>query len=302
MNVPMENKRLLPYTAAKQFGLQTRDYREFICGWGAAVINVCITFPINKVMFRQQLYDISSLRALEQLQKEGLQLLYRGMVSPLLQKTTTMSIMFGTYYQCQRSIYEQFPSLWLPVNKAAAAMIAGTTEAILTPLERVQVLMQGKNSEKMFHNTIHAFRELKPYGFCEYYRGLSAVLLRNGPSNIPFFIGRDYLKEYFPSTDSGPRRLVRDFICGAFLGAVISTVFYPVNVVKVRMQSNLGGEFVGFIATFQIIMEERNYNLRKLFRGVHLNYTRAFISWGITNAAYELLLEFIFNGNHKKDL
>ena len=27
--------------------------REFLCGWGAAFINISITFPINKIMFRQ---------------------------------------------------------------------------------------------------------------------------------------------------------------------------------------------------------------------------------------------------------
>jgi hypothetical protein len=29
------------------------DWREFICGWGAAFINISITFPINKLIFRQ---------------------------------------------------------------------------------------------------------------------------------------------------------------------------------------------------------------------------------------------------------
>lgn len=29
------------------------DWREFVCGWGAAFINISITFPINKLIFRQ---------------------------------------------------------------------------------------------------------------------------------------------------------------------------------------------------------------------------------------------------------
>ncbi|KAJ9582550.1 hypothetical protein L9F63_003108, partial [Diploptera punctata] len=29
------------------------DWREFGCGWGAAVINITVTFPINKIIFRQ---------------------------------------------------------------------------------------------------------------------------------------------------------------------------------------------------------------------------------------------------------
>ena len=33
--------------------LTTDDSREFICGWGAAVINVAVTYPLNKIIFRQ---------------------------------------------------------------------------------------------------------------------------------------------------------------------------------------------------------------------------------------------------------
>lgn len=33
--------------------VKTHDGREFICGWGAAFINITCTFPMNKVMFRQ---------------------------------------------------------------------------------------------------------------------------------------------------------------------------------------------------------------------------------------------------------
>ena len=29
------------------------DMREFICGWGSAVINTSVTYPINKIIFRQ---------------------------------------------------------------------------------------------------------------------------------------------------------------------------------------------------------------------------------------------------------
>lgn len=32
---------------------QNGGWREFACGWGAAVINVGCTYPINKMIFRQ---------------------------------------------------------------------------------------------------------------------------------------------------------------------------------------------------------------------------------------------------------
>lgn len=33
--------------------ITSNDAREFVCGWGAAVINVTVTYPINKIIFRQ---------------------------------------------------------------------------------------------------------------------------------------------------------------------------------------------------------------------------------------------------------
>lgn len=29
------------------------NWREFACGWSAAFVNITITYPINKVIFRQ---------------------------------------------------------------------------------------------------------------------------------------------------------------------------------------------------------------------------------------------------------
>lgn len=32
---------------------QNSDFNVFVCGWGAAIINITITFPLNKIIFRQ---------------------------------------------------------------------------------------------------------------------------------------------------------------------------------------------------------------------------------------------------------
>ncbi|VDH98547.1 Hypothetical predicted protein [Mytilus galloprovincialis] len=102
----------------------TKNYEEFICGWGAAFVNIGFTFPINKVMFRQQLHGVRVCKAVGQLQKEGMRHLYRGSRS-----------------------------------------------------------------------------------------------------------------------ESQADRISQDFFCGAVLGATLSTIFYPVNVVKVKMQCKLSGDF-----------------------------------------------------------
>jgi hypothetical protein len=42
--LPAIVRRMLPLTV---------DWREFAAGWCASFVNICITFPMNKVMFRQ---------------------------------------------------------------------------------------------------------------------------------------------------------------------------------------------------------------------------------------------------------
>ena len=41
--------------------------RPWFCGLGSGVMDISITFPINKVMFRQQLNGITSKQAINQL-------------------------------------------------------------------------------------------------------------------------------------------------------------------------------------------------------------------------------------------
>ena len=49
--------------------------------------------------------------------------------------------------------------------------------------------------------------------------------------------------------------------------------------------------FVRFRAEFLRLLRERG--IRGMFRGVHVNYTRSFIQWGIINVTYENLLQIL---------
>jgi len=72
------------------------------------------------------------------------------------------------------------------------------------------------------------------------------------------------------------------------IGAGISTLFYPLNVVKAHIQTQLGGPFQPLTQVWREVSRERG-GWRKMFLGVHVNYTRALISWGVINASYGLL-------------
>ncbi|XP_015436341.1 PREDICTED: solute carrier family 25 member 51 isoform X2 [Dufourea novaeangliae] len=138
--------------------LNSNDFKEFVCGWGAAVINVSVTFPINKIIFRQILEDIPANTALKQISKEGIRLLYRGILPPLCQKTLSLSVMFSMYEGCKKRLYVLTNNDLLV--RILAAHFAGTAEAILMPLERVQTLLQDWRYHDKFKNTSHAFKYL----------------------------------------------------------------------------------------------------------------------------------------------
>lgn len=272
---------------------------EYVCGAGAAFININITFPINKVMFRQMLHGVNSIHAVRQLLKEGHRHLFRGLLPPLLQKTVSVAIMFGTYDEYQRLFHQMLPSIPSTVCWSSAAMLAGSTEALLMPFERIQTLLQTTHYHNRFKNTFHTFRELGPrYGWKEYYRGMSAILLRNGPSNILFFGFRGPVKERLSLVapqDHMFGNVLLDFCSGALLGAGISSMFYPLNVVKTRMQVKCGGDFQSILTVYKKLREERGHRLKGLFIGVHVNFTRSLLSWGIINASYELLKKMLYS-------
>ncbi|XP_066576652.1 mitochondrial nicotinamide adenine dinucleotide transporter SLC25A51 [Amia ocellicauda] len=267
--------------------------KHYLCGACGAFNNIIVTFPIQKALFRQQLYGVRTRDAIRQLHRDGLRNLYRGILPPLMQKTSTMALMFGLYedFSCLLQRHTSSPEL---LTRSVAAVLAGTTEAVFTPFERVQTLLQDHKHHDRFNNTFHAFRSLlRDHGFREYYRGLVPILLRNGPSNALFFGLRGPISQRLPEANSHTTNLINDFICGGLLGAMLGILFYPLNVVKARMQSQVGGDFQSFRAVLLTIWHEREGKVTHLFRGVHLNYHRSILSWGIINATYEFLLKVL---------
>ncbi|XP_019730447.1 solute carrier family 25 member 51 [Hippocampus comes] len=270
--------------------------KHYVCGSIAAFTNIMVTFPIQKVLFRQQLHGVLAVEAVRQLQKDGLRNLYRGLLPPLLQKSTTVAIMFGLYQDFSRVLLERAEGSGVPelVTRSFAAALAGTAEAFLAPFERVQTLLQDHRHHGRFNNTAHTFRTLlTEYGFRECYRGLVPILLRNGPSNVLFFGLRGPIKEQLPEATSRAGHLVNDFVCGGVLGAALGIMFYPLNVIKSRAQSRVGGAFQPCGQVLLMVWRERGGSVAMLFRGAHLNYHRSLLSWGIINATYELLLKLI---------
>lgn len=323
-----------------------QSWNEFNAGLTAAIINTTALYPINKLIFRQMAGGYGTQYAADQMKREGFRYLYRGILPPLIQKMCTVSIMFSSFNEYKKYFDLNYPKSPLFFNLTIAACLTGSTEAIFTPLERVQMLLQDRRYHKDYKHTIDALIKLRTYGFKEYYRGLTCVLTRNCPSNVLFFGFRNKLKDYIAqklgkdqqqleSSASSTTNLsqsamqlesasnqnnkspsfsgnaavamntrptpkffnsiiFQNFLSGAILGMVISTLFYPLSVVRTRMQTRAPGtEFLSIVKAFNAVYSERDRKISRLFHGCFINVVRQFVSWGVTNCGYEFILDLL---------
>ncbi|ETN83757.1 hypothetical protein NECAME_17351 [Necator americanus] len=117
-------------------------------------------------------------------------------------RTSSRALMFGLYDKFQSSLTcpHSPPNTSFTLCHAQAAFlcefcVAGICEASLCPLERVQVLLQTSAYHDHFKNTGQTLRALRAYGYREYYRGISVVLVRNSLSNAFFFTLKEPFKK-----------------------------------------------------------------------------------------------------------
>ncbi|CAB3406732.1 unnamed protein product [Caenorhabditis bovis] len=202
--------------------------------------------------------------------------------------------MYGLYdeFQITLNCPHSPPNSSFTLCHAQAAFLSGICEAMLCPLERVQVLLQATKFHSRYKNTLQVFMELKQYGLKEYYRGFSVIIARNSLSNTLFFTLREPLKNRIIETKRIPesaQQLVGDFVAGSLLGASISTLFYPLGVVKNHMQAKINKPYDNAFHIFRHIWHLRDRSIRALYLGVHLNFTRSLVAWGITNSMYGIL-------------
>ena len=81
-----------------------------------------------------------------------------------------------------------------------ASSCSGLTEALLTPFERVQTLMQIPKYNDSFKNFVEAFKQM---GIRECYTGFSAIALRNMLGSGMFLFFREPVQNLLPKSDNG---------------------------------------------------------------------------------------------------
>lgn len=102
------------------------------------------------------------------------------------------------------------------------------------------------------------------------------------------------MNNLFLLLQTGVANSIQNFMSGALIGSFLSSLFYPCNVLKVSCQSTMGGPYMSILKIFHQIYNERNRKLVNLYKGCSVNFSRAFISWGLINSSYEIFKNILY--------
>ncbi|XP_032814866.1 mitochondrial nicotinamide adenine dinucleotide transporter SLC25A51-like [Petromyzon marinus] len=278
--------------------LPLRSYQSgALAGSASVLVSTALTFPIFKASTRQQMaLSLSARPVLAQLLSEGLKsLLLRGLLAPSLQRVLCRSIMYGNYEFVLGKLAHMGPRLTDRSRLACslAALLSGTLEAVLTPLERVQTLLVNPQTrgQHAFRHSFSALSHLGTLGLRELYVGLTPVLLRNGPSFALYLYIKDSVTLLVPASVRGRSTFLEGAFMGGFSSLLTGLAFYPLNTVKVQMQARIERHHLGFLATARDVVWRQG--TRRLYRGVTAHCLGSIISWAVFEGSYRVIMEMM---------
>lgn len=190
--------------------------------------------------------------------------------------------LYDSYFSLLKTTYGLSQDRWY--DRCIVSTCVALTSSILVPFERVQTLLAVKEYHSKYKNTFHCFSAVSKLGIRELYTAYLPIILRDSIGNSMYFGLKQPLTQFL-STKSTNKKLI-DFCTGSLLGAFISFVTFPFNVVKNSFQSRVGDN-IPMHRLFYIVYIQRK-GLKGLYRGLGVSLCRSVVSWGIINCVYEM--------------
>uniref|UniRef100_A0A8C5K9H9 Solute carrier family 25, member 53 n=2 Tax=Jaculus jaculus TaxID=51337 RepID=A0A8C5K9H9_JACJA len=295
-------KDLQHRTRAEATGKKNWPSQAYTLGAISNFMSTFLTFPIYKVVFRQQIHALAVSEAVRQLWLEGPQYFYRGIYPPLLSKTLQGTLLFGTYDSLLCFLSPIGPhSLG---QRWAAGLMSGVVEAVaLSPFERVQNVLQDHGTQARFPSTLSILKEFNSYGLwgrlsLGYYRGFWPVLVRNSLGSALYFSFKDPIQDGL--AQQGLPHWVPALVSGSVNGTITCLVLYPLIVLVANMQSHIGWQKMPNLwVSAKNVWDARGRKILLIYRGGSLVILRSSVTWGLTTAIHDFLQK---KSHSKKEL
>ncbi|GAA0173187.1 mitochondrial carrier protein [Lithospermum erythrorhizon] len=172
--------------------------------------------------------------------------------------------------------------------------LAGITAASLTyPLDLVRTRLAAQTNFTYYRGIWHALRTISgEEGALGLYKGLGATLLGVGPNLAISFSVYDTARSLWQSHRPNDSTVLVSLACGSLSVVAASTVVFPLDLVRRRMQlEGAGGRArvykTGIFGTLSHITKTEGF--RGLYRGILPEYYKVVPSVGIVFMTYEKL-------------
>eukprot|EP00047_Mylnosiga_fluctuans_P007410 m.253174 g.253174 ORF g.253174 m.253174 type:complete len:285 (+) comp18181_c0_seq1:1094-1948(+) len=269
-------------------------HKSIIAGGIAGAVEIAIMYPTDVAKTRQQLSTartVSMLQTLRQLvQQEGLANLYRGVFSPMFAEAPKRATKFATNEQYKAMLRCSDGSL--PWSRAMlAGALAGATETIVNcPFETVKVRMQSKEHLSRYTSTADCLvKTVQSEGFTSLYRGFEPQMWRNAAWNGVYFASIGYFRGLFPASagQTKQQQMLVSFVAGLLGGGLGTLLNTPLDVVKSRMQNQVGSA-VQYRWTFPALVAIwRAEGTRALYKGLGARFLRLGPGGGIMIVVFD---------------
>lgn len=290
---------------------------QLLAGGLAGAVSKTCTAPLARltILFQVQGMHSSDASRLEKasiwreaskiVREEGVRAFWKGNLVTIAHRLPYSSISFYAFerYKNLLQVYLGVESQGENVSadlciRLLGGGLAGVTAASATyPLDLVRTRLTAQRNVIYYKGIFHALRTItKEEGFLGLYKGLGPTLLGVGPNLAISFSVYDTARSYWQLHRPEDSTVLASLACGSLSGVASSTVAYPLDLVRRRMQlEGAGGRArvyrTGLVGTVRSIIRKEGW--RGLYRGILPEYYKVVPSVGIVFMTYEKLKQIL---------
>ncbi|KAG6487306.1 mitochondrial substrate carrier family protein B-like [Zingiber officinale] len=296
---------------------------NLLAGGVAGAVSKTCTAPLARLTILFQVQgmhsDVASLskasiwrEASRVVYEEGLRAFWKGNLVTIVHRLPYSSIIFYAYEEYKHLLYS-IPALGNHRNNASldacvkllGGGLAGLTAAsIAYPLDLVKTRLSVQTNTMYYKGISHALYAIcRDEGIRGLYKGLGATLLGVGPNIAISYAAYETLRSQWQSERPSDSPVLVSLGSGSLAGIASSTVTFPLDLVRRRMQlEGAAGRSpvytTGLFGAFRHIM--RTEGFWGFYRGILPEYYKVVPGVGIVFMTYEALKSFLssFNAEH----
>ncbi|RDD37286.1 Solute carrier family 25 member 40 [Trichoplax sp. H2] len=183
-------------------------------------------------------------------------------------------------------------------------VITATTVLMVSPIELMRTKIQAKEGNSYREMASIVKNAVKQSGASSLWRGLGPTLLRDVPFSACYWAGYEYFKRKLSRSVGEKNRNITTFAAGAISGSIVATATTPFDVVKTRLQVDMGENFAEkqkIPSTWSVIRDIwKLHGWNGLFAGVTARVAKITPACAIMIGSYEFCKDFFVKRNRSR--